>query len=263
MDQTAPHSARIAPPASPQEAGSSTAMPSCIAAIWGIVRVLLGYGKHLDQTLPEKTDHPSFPALAAGFGTHDIRRILAHVQRGILRAMMLQRFLLARAAQGRDIEPIEPPAPAEQADIAALDMKLRPPVGPRAKTPRAPRIDPDAPAYFVMPTMKELESQVRRRSVGRTLAEICMDLGIEATTSEAGFWYEVYRVFMNFGGNCAEFFDVRERRKKAFEKERQTRPDTWTCDWRDRPRDSIRQLLGYVAGETPPRGPPTPQLIVA
>ena len=87
-------------------------MPTCIAAILSVVRTLLGYGKHLDQTIPNRTDHPRFPTLAAGFGTHDVRRILAHMQRGILRAMMLQRFLLARASQGRDIEPTEPPVPA-------------------------------------------------------------------------------------------------------------------------------------------------------
>ena len=111
MDPTAPHPASTEPPASPQEARSSTPMPACIAAILSVVRTLLGYGKHLDQTLPEQTAHPGFPAIAIGFGTHDLRRILAHVQRGILRAMMLQKYLLARAAQGRDIEPTERPVP--------------------------------------------------------------------------------------------------------------------------------------------------------
>jgi len=124
MDPTAPYSARTEPPASPQESRSSTPMPTCIAAILGMVRVLLGYGKHLDATLPDRTDHPGFSAIAIGFGTHDLRRILAHVQRGIMRAMMLQKYLLARAAQGRDIEPTERPEPAEQADIEALQMKL-------------------------------------------------------------------------------------------------------------------------------------------
>ncbi|MEI7712421.1 MAG: hypothetical protein WCI94_13370 [Rhodospirillales bacterium] len=64
-------------------------MPTFIGTILGVVRVLLGYGKRLDVVLPERVDHPRFPTLAAGFGTHDLRRILGHVRRGILRAMIL------------------------------------------------------------------------------------------------------------------------------------------------------------------------------
>jgi hypothetical protein len=262
MDRTAQHSASTEPPASPQEDRSSTPMPSCIAAILSLVRILLGYGKHLDVTLPDRTAHPRFPTLAAGFGTHDLHRILAHVQRGILRAMMLQRFLLARAAQGRDIEPTPPPAPAEPQDVEAMEMKLRPPSEPR-KTPRAPSTDPNDPQHFSMPTLKELESQVRRRSVGRTIAEICMDLGIEASTSEAGFWYEIYQTMTHFGGNFENFFEVQESRKKAFQQERNKLPDTWTFDWRDRPKEAMRQILGYLLGEPPPRGPPIPQMLIA
>ncbi|MEI7710188.1 MAG: hypothetical protein WCI94_02060 [Rhodospirillales bacterium] len=227
-------------------------MPTCIAAILGVVRTLLGYGKHLDATLPDRADHPRFPVLAAGFGTHDMRRILNHVQRGILRAMMLQRFLLARAAQGRDIEPTPQPEPAEQADIEALEIKLRPPAQPREKSKRRPHIDPDSPAHFYMPTLKELEAQVRRRSVGRTIAEICLDLGIGPTTCDGGFWLELYRTLAHFGGNFEHVFTTQERRKTAFEKERSKLPDTWSVDWRDRPKDAIRQLLGHLLGEPPP-----------
>ncbi|MEI7713655.1 MAG: hypothetical protein WCI94_19635, partial [Rhodospirillales bacterium] len=204
-----------------------------------------------------------FPALAAGFGTHDLRRILGHVQRGILRAMMLQRFLLARAAQGRDIEPVPPPVPAEPEDIEALEIKLRAPVQPREKKTRAPHIDPDDPLHFRMPTLKELEAQVRRRSVGRTIAEICLDLGVAATTSEGGFWLEIYRTLLHFDGNSEAFFGIQENRRKAFAKERDKRPDTWSAEWRDRPKDAIRQLLGYLLGEIPPRGPPIPQRLTA
>ena len=263
MDQTAPHSARTDAPA-PSQGRKQKAVPTCIAALLSVVRVLLGYAKHLDQILPDRADHPHFPTLAAGFGTYDMRRILSHVQRGILRAMMLQRFLLARAAQNRDIEPTPPPGPAEPEEIEGLDIKLRAPVQPGTKkTPRARRIDPDHPAHFHMPTLKELEAQVRCRSVGRTIAEICADLGIWSTVCEGEFWSEITRILAQFGGNFEELFDARERRKKTFEKERQTRPDTWTSDLRDQPREAIRQLLGYILGESPPRGPPDPLLLTA
>ena len=262
MDPTAPHSARTDAP-TPSQGRIGTALPPCIAAILDVVRALLGYGKHLDVTLPDRVSDPRFPALAAGFGTHDLRRILSHVQRGILRAMMLQRFLLARAAQGRDIEPTPPPVPAEQADIEALEIKLRAPVAPREKKTRAPRIDPDDPMHFSMPTLKELEAQVRRRSVGRTIAEICLDLGVAATTSDGAFWFEIYRILLHFDGNAEEFLGMQESRRKAFAKERDRQPVTGSVEWRDRPKDAIRQLLGYLLGEPPPRGPPIPQPLIA
>ena len=256
MDRTAPHSARTDAPASHQEDRSGTAMPSCIATLLNVVRVLLGYGKHLDRTLPSQAEHSRFPVLATGFGTYDLRRILAHVQRGILRAMMLERFLLARAAQGRDIEPTQPPGPAEAEDIEALAMKLRPAPAPRAKADRTPRIDPDDPVHFSMPTLKELEAQVRSRPVGQTIAEICMDLGISANVCDGAFWAEIYRAMAHFGGRFETFFGVQERRRKAFKKEREKRRDSWDRDWQDQPKESIRQLLGYVFGESPSRGPP-------
>ena len=261
MDNTAPHSARTEPPAPSQKDRPATAMPTCIAAILSVVRVLLGYGKHLDQTIPNRTDHPRFPTLAAGFGTHDVRRILAHVQRGILRAMMLERFLLARADQGRDIEPTEPPVPAEAADIEAMEMKLRPPSRPRAKS--AQKTDPNDLLNFTMPTLEELEAQIRRRSVGRTIADICMDLGVTPSGCEGGFWYEIYQILSHFSGKFEHVFGVQQSRKEAFQKERDKLPETWTFDWRERPKEAIRQILGYLLGETPPRGPPIPQLLTA
>ena len=261
MNQRATHSARTETPASPQEDHrNGTAMPPCIAAILSVVRTLLGYGKHLDETLPEQTAHSGFPAIAIGFGTHDLRRILAHGHRGILRAMMLQQYLLARAAQGRDIEPTERPAPAEAKDIEALQMKLRPPSEPRA---RAKKANPDDPLHFSMPTLKELESQVRRRSIGRTMSEICMDLGVTPSSCEGAFWNEFYLTLVDFGGKFEDYFEVKTRREAAFKKEREKRPATGNFDWCDRPKEAIRKMLGYLLGEPPPQGPPDPLRLAA
>ena len=225
----------------------------CIAALLHIVRVLLGYGKKLDETIPQHATHPRFPTLAAGFGTHDIRRILGHIQRGILRAMMLERYLLARAAQGRDIDPVEPPGPAEPAEIEALELKLRTPSQPRAASHRPPVADPDDPMHFAIPSLQELESQVRRRSVGRTIAEICMDLGVTASFCDGETWSEILEALMHFGADVEEFFDVQKRRRETFQQERDKLPETWSHDWRDRPKDVFRQILGYLIGESPPK----------
>jgi len=264
MDTTAQHPARTDTRPPQPEDRSSTAIPTCIATILSVVRTLLGYGKHLDRTLPDCAEHRHFPSIAVGFGTHDLRRILGHVQRGILRAMMLERFLLARAAQGRDIAPTPPPGPAEPEDIEALDMKLRAPAQSRKPSVgRTPRVDPDDPMHFNMPTLKELEAQVRSRPIGRTIAEICMDLGIAANMCDGAMWNELYAAMAHFGGSFETFFTVQERRRKAFKKERERRTDNRGYDWQDRPKDAIREMLGYLLGESPPRGPPEPEPLVA
>ncbi len=244
MHRTAQTSEPSLPPAPPRE----RAAPPCIAFLLNIVRVLIGYGRRLDDTLPTKVGHPSFPVLASSFGTHDIRRILGHVQRGIVRAMMLQRFLLARAAQGRDIEPVPQPGPAEPDDIAGLTMKLRPASQPRPQPGQ--KIDPNDPLHFAIPTIRELEAQVRRRSVGRTIAEICMDLGVAASFCEGATWSEILEALMRFGANLEEFFGTQKRRREAFVRERDRHPDTWAVDWRDNPKDAVRQLLGALVGES-------------
>ena len=226
-------------------------VPPCIAALLHVVRKLLGYGRSLDDNIQRHAAHPRFPALAAGFGTHDIRRILLHIQRGILKAMMLERFLLARAAEDRDIDPEQQPSPAEPADIEALEMKLRRPSAQPSLAP-AQKADPYDPMHFSMPTMKELESQVRRQPVGQTIAEICLDLGVTPSGCEGATWNEILEILMHFGANLAEFFGVRTRRRATFQKEQDKRSGIWTFDWQDNPREAIREILGYLVGEPPP-----------
>ena len=234
----------------PNVALKTPTVPGRIAAFLGMVRVLLGYGKHLDATLPDRIGHPNFPNVAIGFGTHDIRRILAHVQRGILRAMMLQKYLLARAAQGRDIEPSPIRGPAEPEEIEALEVKIRAPRAAGFKRTRP--IDPNSALHFFIPTLQELEAQVRRRSIGRTIAEISMDLGITPSACDGRFWADLDTVWRDFGGDFALFCEVRRRRTVAFEKERKTRPETWACRIWEVPKEAIRAVLGYLVGEHPP-----------
>ena len=225
-------------------------VPPCIAALLRVVRILLGYARDLEENIQHHAAHARFPALAAGFGTHDVRRILFHIQRGILRAMMLERFLSARAAQGIDIDPVRSSAPAEPAEIEALEIKLRSPTQPRRETRQ--KADPHDPLYFSMPTMKELESQVRRQPVGQTIAEICLDLGVTPSGCDGATWSEILQILMQFGADLEEFFDVCNRRRKIFQQECDKRPNSWISDWRDDPREAIRQILGYVLGEPQP-----------
>ena len=188
------------------------------------------------------------PVMPADAGTHDLRRILAHVQRGILRAMMLEKHLLARAAEGRDIEPTPLPEPADPDALAALNLKSRPKIEPRTK-PRKPVPDPNDPLNFYIPTLEELESQVRRRSIGRTIAETCMDLGVSPASCDGAFWHELYLAMTNFGGDFHQFQEVQTSWREAFQKERDKRPDTWNWQIWDKAKDAVREMLGFLLGE--------------
>jgi len=113
-------------------------------------------------------------------------------------------------------------------------------------------IDPDDPLHFRMPTLKELECQVRRRSVICTIADICLNLGIAPGICDGGFWNEIYQTLLHFAGNSEDIFSAQTNRRKSFGKEREKRPGSWALDRRDRPEDAICQLLRFVRGESPP-----------
>src|SRR5689334_1439592 len=84
-----------------------TTIPSNIALLLHAARTLLDYGRHLLNTLNHRASAPDFNAIAACFGTANLTTILAHLNRGILRAAALERLLVIRAESGRDIDVVE------------------------------------------------------------------------------------------------------------------------------------------------------------
>ena len=76
-------------------------MPARIAALLHTVRIMLGFGRQLEATAKQRSGSSDFNAIAACFGTGRLSAILAHLQRGVLRATALENVLLARAARGR------------------------------------------------------------------------------------------------------------------------------------------------------------------
>ena len=97
MEADVPHPTSRPDP--PQDQPGST-VPEYIAVFLHAVRILRGYGRHLLATVERRATAPTFPTIAAAFGTANLATILAHLHRGILRAAALERFLLARAATG-------------------------------------------------------------------------------------------------------------------------------------------------------------------
>ena len=248
-------------------------IPARIAALLHTVRILLGYGRHLAETAELRSASTDFNAVAACFGTGRLCAILAHLQRGLLRAAALERVLLQRAARGRDIGCV---APSERATATAYqvaapadlpaggtDQPADPPGGPAelpdVEQPAAAQVARTAatrlsrpagwndPELF-MPTLEELEAQVRRRPLGRTLVEICLDLAVVPGFCTGAFWNELFDSIRLHGGSVATLMLEKVRREEAFCKEQdRTLGSNW--DWQEMGREALRRVLGFCIGD--------------
>lgn len=231
-----------------------TTTPDRIAVLLRVVRVLLGYGRHLAGTVRRRAATPSFTTIAACFGTLDLSVILAHLHRGILRALALQHVLLARAASGHDIgfagtriRVRDPrPAPADQDAIS----QPAPPAAPKPARWPSRRSAWDDVADFHTPTLAQLEAQVRRRPLGRTIVDICLDLAVVPGFCAGPFWNELFDTVQGYGGSMAVLMRERCRREDVFSLEQDRHPaQAW--NWWDLRRQVVRQALGFFIGEEP------------
>ena len=244
------------PPDPPQDQpGKAAPVPEYIGALLHAVGILLGYGRHLLATVRHRAAAPTFPAIAACFGTANLSTITAHLNRGILRATALQNYLLARAATGRDIEMVTrrtrideqpPPAPTNAQPEQLTEHSTKPKPAPRPSLPPG-RDDPE----LFMPTQEDLERQVRRRSIGRTMADICLDLAVVPGFCTPAFWNGMFEIMHYFGGDgVVTVMREKTRREQAFIKEQDKKIDS-SWDWLRLKRDEIREILGFYIGEEP------------
>ena len=221
--------------------------PNNIALLLHAVRILLDYGRHLLDTVRHRATAPNFNAIAACFGTANLSTILAHLNRGILRAAALERMLLARAATGRDIDVVEPPHPRatshQPAAADAPNTAARP--TPRPQPPRHPAPPAGTIPNSSCPPSQDLERQVRRRPLGRTIFDICLDLAVVPGFCTGEFWNELFEIMHSSAAASPALMQQKSRREQAFAKQQDSNP---------------RQQLGLVASETR-RRPPGPRLL--
>ena len=220
------------PPDPPQDQLGNI-MPEYIAALLRAVGILLGYGRHLRATVQHRAAAPTFPAIAACFGTANLATIIAHLNRGIMRAIALQNMLLARAETGRDINIVTRRTRTDEAPPAPTDPQPEQPAAQpaRPKAPKRPSPPPgwDDPELF-MPTQQDLDRQVRRRGVGRTITDICRDLAVVPGLCTPAFWNGIFEVMHYFGGSVETLMREKTRREQAFIQEQDKKLDgTW--DW--------------------------------
>jgi hypothetical protein len=118
----------------------------------------------------------------------------------------------------------------------------------------------DDPELF-MPTLQELERQVRRHPIGRTILHICLDLGVVPGFCHSAFWNELFELITHFGSNVSKVMEEKTRRRRAFANEQDRNPKA-SWDWLNLSRDAPRQILGFFIGE-PPVNPLDPAAAIA
>ena len=236
-----------------------------IAEILAVVTILANYGRHLAQTLERRAAGRGFATIARFFGSVKLDTILAHLHRGLMRAMALQRMLTLRARRGRDLQFLAPrasrAAPAQDPEAAAAEK----PAPPEELTPEwmaaalaadiragerlALRIARDAPLTLdTLPSMAAIRAEVLRSSVGRCIAEICRDFGVSASLCDGVFWDRVYHSVRLYRGNLGRLVLDLKRREQWFDKEEWKHPG---LELAEETRAGVRRVLGFFIGEEP------------
>jgi hypothetical protein len=165
--------------------------------------------------------------------------------------MALERVLLARAARGRDIGCVVRREHATEAPAGPVDAPAtaQPPQALAAR--KAARLSRppgwNDPELF-MTTLEELEAQVRRRPIGRTLVEICLDLAVVPGLCTGAFWNTLFDSIRLNGGSVATLMLEKMRRQEAFCKEQDNKPGS-NWDWLEMGREALRRVLGFFVGE--------------
>src|SRR5690348_12823320 len=204
-------------PTDPPQDQPATTMPARTAFVLNALGIILTFGRHLRDTIQRRAAAPTFATIAAVFGTANLETITAHLERGIRRVIALQRVLLARGAAGRDIPDAKKPTHKEQPQPAAADAETAPAAAPKPKPRSSPSPGWNDNPHLHMPTVDELVRQIRRRSVGRTLSDICLDLAVVPGFCTSDFWNDLFEImYYTPGKGVVLLMQEKHRREQAF-----------------------------------------------
>jgi hypothetical protein len=112
-----------------------------------------------------------------------------------------------------------------------------------------------------MPTLEDLERQIRRQPIGRVFSDICLDLAVVPGFCHPAFWNALFEIMTYFGSSVNKVMQEKTRRRAAFGNE-QDRKRGANWDWVNIPRDKLRDVLGFFIGE-PPINPLDPAAAIA
>jgi len=267
--------AGLATPPDPQPEQDAWPVPPGIAEVHDLLHILSVYGRHLHDTLQARALVRGFATIAQFFGSVAQATILAHLCRGLMRCQALDRLLRARVMRGVDLRAVAPRTPADgppadgppgddatagapPADGTAPPAPLteeqreaaRAAAARRAEARVRRRIAASQPLSFAtMPSMAEIEAEVRRAPIGRSLVLICRDFGIAPSLCAVPFWNRLFDAFRQYGGSLGQLVLEMRRRAEVYEKhELDRRPE---LGWPEESRAGVQRVLGFFIGETP------------
>ena len=237
----------LPPQPAPQEDERSKPIPPHIANFLHVLHVLLIYGRHLTLTLERRREMRGFSSVAQFFGTARLPVIFARLARGMLRIQALQRVLLDRARRGRDLVYLKSrkyrPHPEKPAQPQAPDSDA----GQQTRRTPVRRRDPDAvPDPDNLPTLAQLEAEIRRKGPGHALEDICHDLGVAPELCCRWFAVAVLDIVRWYRGDQQRFLTRFYHRKSAIDPELNPTPPMRLPE---RSWDAIKRMLGFTIGE--------------
>ena len=248
--------------------GSARVTPN-VTFVLSVLAILTGYGRHLAQTLEKRSVGRGFATIARFFGTAVFDTILAHLHRGLRRAIALEKLLMRRAAQGRDLrmqaprdrfrdEPADDAAAEvltpEQEEVARVVARAMADIAAEAAAIRAGerlsrRIGRNEPLTLdTVPSMEVIEAQVARSPVGRTIGLICRDFGVSPLLCDGAFWSALFDAIRLHRGSASGLARELQRRETRFDKD----------DWKypglalpENSREGALRVLGFRIGDEP------------
>jgi hypothetical protein len=213
-------------------------MPARIAEILSLAQTLTTYGRRISGLITRPTTWIGFVIIARFFGTVTIPDMAAQIQRGIMRATALEAMLQRRTQRGEDLVILAPRTNA-----------------PRSARPTAKQSHQETPKPLTLdnlPTQQEIEEWVRRRPIGRTIAAICLDLGIAPTLCEGAVWNQISKAMQDYRGSLIAVMKEVRRRVDQFEAEDWTQK---TLPWPERNPDGMHRVLGVFPTPAATAGP--------
>lgn len=158
--------------AAPATTPTETKPPlTSLARFMTILHKLIDYGERLTNAFQRAGNMVDPADRFLHFGTTDLRLILARIKRGLLRARVLQMALQNDPTLLKD-SLYDYPDPREPGSH---------PPGPRPapRHTRAEREEAENAALLArLPTAQEIAEQIRHRTPGDVLLDICLDLGL-------------------------------------------------------------------------------------